>query len=149
VLHSGWFQPYPQISDWIGKVCQEQKTPANLASLGMTKKTRFEHLLQAVDFNVFEGTKVHGAPEFVLAGGRVVVYEYELSPTSGRTSGRSKIVATPPFPSTLYDAVQDLVSHSFFVFWCHQFSSACHFIELPFCILDVLSICHFVSLPFY
>jgi hypothetical protein len=99
--------------DWKG--LPGAKTPANLASLRVTKRTRFEHLLQAVDFNVFEGTKVHGAPEFVLAGGRVVVYEYELSPTSGRTSGRSKIVATPPFPSTLYDAVQDLVGHSFFV----------------------------------
>ena len=79
--------------------------PNNLRSI--SRKTH----LQAADFNVFEGMKVHGAPEFVLCGGRVVLYEYELSPTSGRDSGRSRIVTTPTFPTTLYDAVQDLVSH--------------------------------------
>ena len=77
--------------------------PNNLRSI--SRKTH----LQAVDFNVFEGMKIHGAPEFVLSGGRVVVYEYELCPATGRTAGKSRVVATPPFPSTLYDAVQDLV----------------------------------------
>jgi len=52
--------------------------------------------------------KIHGAPEFVLAGGRVVVYEYEVNPTGG--SGKGRVIATPAFPSNLYDAVQDLVS---------------------------------------
>ena len=65
--------------------------------------------LQAVNFNIFEGLKIHGAPEFVLCGGRVVLYEYEVNPTVGG-SGKGRIVATPPFPSNLYDAVQDLVS---------------------------------------
>ena len=65
--------------------------------------------LQAVNFNIFEGLKIHGAPEFVLCGGRVVLYEYEVNPTVGG-AGKGRIVATPPFPSNLYDAVQDLVS---------------------------------------
>ncbi len=30
------------------------------------------------DFNVFEGLKLRGAPEFVIAGGRLVVYEYQV-----------------------------------------------------------------------
>ena len=75
--------------------------PNNLRSI--SHKTH----LQSVNFNVFEGMKIHGAPEFVLAGGRVVVYEYEVNPSGG--SGKGRVIATPSFPPTLYDAVQDLV----------------------------------------
>jgi dihydropyrimidinase len=79
--------------------------PNNLRSI--SSKTH----LQAVNFNVFEGMKIHGAPEFVLCGGRVVVFEYEINPTmTSRNTGKSKIVATPPVPSNLYDAIQDLVN---------------------------------------
>jgi hypothetical protein len=46
--------------------------------------------LQAVNFNVFEGLKVHGAPEFVVAGGRVVVYEYEVRDIFYETPSRPK-----------------------------------------------------------
>ena len=38
------------------------------------------------DVNVFEGLSVHGAPEFVVANGRVVVYEYEINPNIDNVS---------------------------------------------------------------
>ena len=38
------------------------------------------------DVNVFEGLSVHGAPEFVVANGRVVVYEYEINPNVNHVS---------------------------------------------------------------
>ena len=55
------------------------------------------------DFNVFEGLKVHGAPEHVIVGGRVAVYEYQLN--SGLANGRA--VPLPAFPPVLYDAMDD------------------------------------------
>lgn len=59
---------------------------------------------QKADFNIFEGVKVHAAPEFVLTRGRVVVYEYELdaAPKSG-----AKAETAEPFSNVLYDAVAD------------------------------------------
>lgn len=38
---------------------------------------------QACDFNVFEGMTVHGAPEFVITGGSIVVDEGQLKVTQG------------------------------------------------------------------
>lgn len=38
------------------------------------------------DVNVFEGLSVHGAPEYVVANGRVVVYEYEINPNVNHVS---------------------------------------------------------------
>lgn len=58
------------------------------------------------DFNVFEGLSVHGAPEYVISGGRVVVYEYEFN--TATTNVGAKYVASNAFPAALYDAVQDL-----------------------------------------
>ena len=55
------------------------------------------------DFNVFEGLKVHGAPEHVIVGGRVAVYEYQLN--SGLANGRA--VPLPAYPPVLYDAMDD------------------------------------------
>ena len=55
------------------------------------------------DFNVFEGLKVHGAPEHVIVGGRVAVYEYQLN--SGLCAGRA--VPLPAYPPVLYDAMDD------------------------------------------
>eukprot|EP00093_Oithona_nana_P001506 01506.XXX_1070_4303_1 [CDS] Oithona nana genome sequencing. len=58
------------------------------------------------DVNVFEGLSVHGAPEFVVANGRVVVYEYEINPNVNHVG--AKILEAEAFPSVLYDQVQDL-----------------------------------------
>lgn len=56
---------------------------------------------QKTDFNIFEGMKVRGAPEFVLARGRLVVYEYQLNVEPG--SGEFQ--ALEPYPKGLYDLV--------------------------------------------
>ena len=32
----------------------------------------------AADFNILEGVTLHGAPEFVLSGGKIVVAEYQV-----------------------------------------------------------------------
>ena len=56
------------------------------------------------DVNVFEGVTVHGAPEYVISNGKVVVYEYEMNPSIGQ----GKVLNAEPFPSVLYDQVQDL-----------------------------------------
>jgi len=58
------------------------------------------------DVNVFEGLSVHGAPEYVVANGRVVVYEYEINPNVNHVG--AKILEAEAFPSVLYDQVQDL-----------------------------------------
>jgi dihydropyrimidinase len=55
------------------------------------------------NFNVFEGLKVHGAPEHVITGGKVAVYEYQLS--SSLSVGSR--VDLPAYPPTLYDAMDD------------------------------------------
>ncbi len=58
---------------------------------------------QGGDFNVFHGLKVHGAPEFVLVGGKVAVYEYQLN----SSLGAGKKIELPAYPPTLYDAMDD------------------------------------------
>lgn len=58
------------------------------------------------DTNVLDGTTLHGAPQFVIANGRVVVYEYEMNPTVNNVG--AKILSSEPFPSIFYDQVQDL-----------------------------------------
>ena len=55
------------------------------------------------DFNVFEGLKVHGAPEHVIVGGKVAVYEYQIN--SALCNGR--MVSLPAYPPVLYDAMDD------------------------------------------
>ena len=44
-----------------------------------------------------------GAPEHVIVGGKVAVYEYQLN--SGLVNGR--MVSLPAFPPVLYDAMDD------------------------------------------
>jgi dihydropyrimidinase len=56
------------------------------------------------DVNAFDGLTVHGAPEYVIANGKVVVYEYEMNPNVSQ----GQILVAEPFPSILYDQVQDL-----------------------------------------
>merc|ERR1712223_1059683 len=58
------------------------------------------------DTNVLDGVSLHGAPEFEIANGRVVVFEYEMNPTV--THVGAKILSSEPFPSIFYDQVQDL-----------------------------------------
>ena len=58
------------------------------------------------DTNVFDGVILHGAPEYVIANGRVAVFEYEMNPTVNHVG--AKILTTDPFPSIFYDQVQDL-----------------------------------------
>ena len=58
------------------------------------------------DTNVLDGVSLHGAPEFVIANGRVVVFEYEMNPTVNNVG--AKILSSEPFPSIFYDQVQDL-----------------------------------------
>ncbi len=58
------------------------------------------------DVNVLDGTTLHGAPEFVISNGRVVLYEYEMNPSVNNVG--AKLLTCEPFPSIFYDQVQDL-----------------------------------------
>ncbi|CAG0915175.1 unnamed protein product [Notodromas monacha] len=58
---------------------------------------------QAADFNVFEGMICHGVPEYVVAGGRVVLDEGELRVSQG--AGR--FIATPPYSPHIYLRVHE------------------------------------------
>merc|ERR1712198_432887 len=57
----------------------------------------------AVDFNIFEGQEVHGVPEWVITGGRVVVEEGHVKVARGAGS----YVVTPPFSPYVYDRVKE------------------------------------------
>jgi len=57
----------------------------------------------ATDFNVLEGITLHGAPEFVICGGKLVVAEYQVNTTP--SSGQ--FVECSSFPSCVYDRVHD------------------------------------------
>ena len=59
---------------------------------------------QVSPFNVFEGVKVTGAAEFVIAKGKIAVAEYQLN----AIPGTGEFVETPTFPPELYDKVQDI-----------------------------------------
>jgi hypothetical protein len=74
-----------------------------------TISSKLEETESNADVNIFEGLTVHGAPEFVLANGRVVVYEYELSPNTNQVG--AKFVEAKAYPSILYDQVQNLDDH--------------------------------------
>ncbi|XP_052870063.1 dihydropyrimidinase isoform X1 [Anopheles cruzii] len=56
---------------------------------------------QACDFNIFEGMKCHGVPEFVIVRGRVCV-EYDLIRVA---EGQGSFLETPVYPSFVYDAL--------------------------------------------
>jgi len=57
----------------------------------------------AADFNIFEGEKVTGVASTVLIGGKVIVFERQMNPTSRN----GEIVSASAFPPTLYDIIQD------------------------------------------
>lgn len=63
-----------------------------------------EHSESNADVNAFDGLTVHGAPEYVIANGKVVVYEYEMNPNVSQ----GQVLVAEPFPCILYDQVQDL-----------------------------------------
>ena len=71
------------------------------------------------DTNVFDGVILHGAPEYVIANGRVAVFEYEMNPTVNHVG--AKILTPEPFPSIFYDQVQDLddLGMDFFIYNCY------------------------------
>ncbi|XP_049537609.1 dihydropyrimidinase isoform X1 [Anopheles darlingi] len=56
---------------------------------------------QACDFNIFEGMKCHGVPEFVIVRGRVCV-ENDLIRVA---EGQGTFLETPVYPSFVYDAI--------------------------------------------
>ncbi|XP_035774760.1 dihydropyrimidinase-like isoform X2 [Anopheles albimanus] len=56
---------------------------------------------QACDFNIFEGMKCHGVPEFVIVRGRVCV-ENDLIRVA---EGQGTFLETPVYPSFVYDAL--------------------------------------------
>ena len=58
----------------------------------------------AADFNIFEGQNVTGVASTVLIGGKVVVFERNMNPSTRNGA----IISAPAFPPTLYDAIQDL-----------------------------------------
>ena len=57
------------------------------------------------DFSVFEGLKVAGAPEFVISGGRMAVYEYQLNEGMAGQGGFVKLPAKPEAPYETAEAV--------------------------------------------
>ena len=69
-------------------------------------KNKSEETESKADVNVLDGLTLHGAPEFVIANGRVILYEYEMNP--GISQVGAKILNTDAFPSIFYDQVQDL-----------------------------------------
>lgn len=56
---------------------------------------------QACDFNIFEGMKVHGVPEYVIVRGRVCVENGSLRVAEGH----GQFVETPVNPPFVYDAL--------------------------------------------
>eukprot|EP00090_Calanus_glacialis_P000504 TRINITY_DN10303_c0_g1_i5.p1 TRINITY_DN10303_c0_g1~~TRINITY_DN10303_c0_g1_i5.p1 ORF type:complete len:384 (+),score=131.92 TRINITY_DN10303_c0_g1_i5:147-1154(+) len=72
--------------------------PNNLRTI--TQKTQ----QQAADFNIFEGLKVTGAPEFVLCGGKIVVAEYQMN----ACPGSGQFLEAPTWPGVCYDKIQDI-----------------------------------------
>ncbi|XP_074028561.1 collapsin Response Mediator Protein isoform X2 [Leptinotarsa decemlineata] len=54
---------------------------------------------QAVDFNIFEGMKCHGVPDYVIVKGRVCLEEGQLKVVEGHGS----FVETPVFAPYIYD----------------------------------------------
>ncbi|XP_012221473.1 dihydropyrimidinase isoform X1 [Linepithema humile] len=59
--------------------------------------------VQAVDFNIFEGTEVTGVPEYVIVNGRVCVDECELK----AVHGFGKYVNSEPFGAYVYDIINE------------------------------------------
>ena len=57
----------------------------------------------AADFNIFEGQKVSGVASTVIIGGKVIVFERQMNPTTRNGA----IVPASAFPPTLYDVIQD------------------------------------------
>ncbi|XP_076041163.1 collapsin Response Mediator Protein isoform X3 [Oratosquilla oratoria] len=57
----------------------------------------------AVDFNIFEGMEVHGIPEYVVCGGRVVVEQGEVK----AVAGSGKFVPTPVYSPHVYARVKE------------------------------------------
>ena len=53
------------------------------------------------DFNIFEGTEIHGAPEYVIVNGRVCVDEFELK----AVQGFGKFVPTTPWCPFVYEVL--------------------------------------------
>ena len=53
------------------------------------------------DFNILEGVTVHGAPEFVLCNGKIVVAEYQVN----ASPGDGTFLRAEVFPPLVYDKI--------------------------------------------
>lgn len=63
---------------------------------------------QACDFNIFEGMKVHGVPEYVIVRGRVCVENGNLRVAEGH----GQFVETPVYPPFVYDALNGVTERN-------------------------------------
>ncbi|KAL1374382.1 hypothetical protein pipiens_000764, partial [Culex pipiens pipiens] len=63
---------------------------------------------QACDFNIFEGMKVHGVPEYVIVRGRVCVENGMLRVAEGH----GQFVETPVYPPFVYDALNGVTDRN-------------------------------------
>ncbi|XP_039448316.1 dihydropyrimidinase isoform X1 [Culex pipiens pallens] len=63
---------------------------------------------QACDFNIFEGMKVHGVPEYVIVRGRVCVENGMLRVAEGH----GQFVETPVNPPFVYDALNGVTDRN-------------------------------------
>ena len=93
------FNVYPR----KGKIAEGSDADVVVWNRNLLREISAKTQQQKSDFNVFEGVKVHGAPEYVIVNGRVVVYEYELS----SNPGNGNHVELGSFPNHLFDAVDD------------------------------------------
>lgn len=85
------------------KGCIAEGSDADLVILNTTAPRTISHKSQQsnAQFNIFEDLNISAGPEFVIAGGKIVVAEFHINPESGAAG----YVDCLPFPAVCYDNI--------------------------------------------